>query len=138
MATSFKFYTDSGLTTELSGNLVFSQNSDDSTGDVTKVLYLGSTVAVDTLEAESDPGVDPIVISVNDSDPSASTPDETDVKLALSTGGLPGATPGADLNLPATISGGVAGAVAIYIRMTLPTAPDGTYTELSITTNEVQ
>jgi hypothetical protein len=42
----------------------------------------------------------------------------TEIKLALSSGGLPGATGGAPLSLPPTISSGVGGAIAIYIRIT--------------------
>lgn len=136
MAVTWKFYTDSGLTTELVGNLVIAQNQDGSTGDIDGVLYFGSTEASKTLQADSNPGVDQISISITDSDPNpGTTPEATDLKLATSNGGLAGATAGAALDLGVTLTSGVGNAVAVHYRQATPTAPVGNYTELSLTTN---
>ena len=135
MAVTWKFYTDSGLTTELAGNLVIAQNQDGSTGDIDGVLYFGSTEVSKTLQADSNPGVDQISISITDSDPNpGTTPEATDLKLATSNGGLAGAVAGAALDLGVTLTSGVGNAVAVYYRQATPTAPVGNYTELGLTT----
>ncbi len=64
MANSLKFYSDSGLTTEFTGNLIASQNVDGSTGDVDFQLWLGSTNASHKFEASSNPGVDTITLDI--------------------------------------------------------------------------
>lgn len=64
----------------------------------------------------------------------------TEIKLALTQAGLPGATPGASLDLGATILGGVANAVEFWIRKTnaVVTVGDNTgFAEHGIFVNEV-
>ena len=114
MATTFKLFKDSGLTQAFVPGTDF-------IGPVTNppedfVLYLGSNTAANKIEADSDPGVDQITVSITDSDPGNNLED-TDVKLALSNAGLTGATGGADLDLGTVINGGVGNAVAIHIRV---------------------
>lgn len=114
MATSFKFYTDAALTTEFTPGV-------DWLGPVTSppqdfVLYLGSTVSANKVEASSDPGIDQITISITDTDPGNNL-EATDIKLATTNGGLTGATGGASLDLGTVINGGSANAAEVHIRV---------------------
>lgn len=70
----------------------------------------------------------------------AATHPITEIKLALTSGGLTGATGGAALNLGTTITSGSANAVAVYIRMTnaVTTVSDSTtFPELALYINEI-
>lgn len=173
---TFGFYTDSGLTTLFTGTLSFTHFTDLSDGNQDTVLYLGSTNSARELEANSDPGVDNIVISISEnvdawaattayslndrieptsangyvykcttagtsdgSEPTWPTTgigsstvadgtvvwtlitakhEDTEIKLATTSGGLPGATAGASLSLGTTISGGTGNAQEVHIRVT--------------------
>ncbi len=136
MPLTFQFYEDSNLTNPV-GTLSFTFESDGSTGAIDTVVYFGSTDGTKTLQALSNPGVDPIQVSVSDSAP-GSGQEATAVKLATTQAGLDTATPGAALSLGASISGGVANAVAIWIRVEPTTLAVGTSNELTLTTNDVQ
>lgn len=139
MSTTWKFYTDAGLTTELAGNIIVDQNQDGSTGDVDGVLYFGSVASSKTLQADSNPGVDQISLSLTDSNPSpGTTPEVLDVKLAATNGGLTAATAGASLDLGTALTSGVGNRVEVHYRMATATAPIGTYAELGLTTNTVR
>lgn len=140
MAITWKFYTDSGLTTELVGPLDIPQNQNGSTGDVDGVLYYGSVEASKTLQADSNPGVDQITVSINDSTPSPGNgPEATDLKLALTNGGLAGATAGASLDLGTSLSSGVGNAVEVHYRQATPTAAStGQYNEITLDTNALR
>ena len=108
MAT-FKFYEDSGLNTVITGNVQIGA------GTITTVVYLGSTDDTKKLQDSTNPGTDPIYVTIEDANP-GSGPEDTWVKLASTSGGLAGATPGASLSLGATINGGVAGAKPVWIQ----------------------
>lgn len=131
MALSFKLYTDANLTAPLAGNLICAQNADGSTPAVDKILYLGSTTASRKLEANSNPGVDQIVVSVVDAVPASGHP-ATEVKLATTLAGLNSAVGGASLNIGTQILSGAANAIPIYIRVNDSTGQVGTATELSV------
>lgn len=134
MAFTFQFYEDAGLVTPKTGNLVIQQNADGSTPPVDNVLYLGSTDVARKIQAESNPGVDNIIVSVVDSDIPSGHP-ASEVKLALTLIGLDSASGGAPLDLGVTeVLGGVPGAVAIYSRVDDTTMVVGTSTELSFET----
>lgn len=198
---TFGLYTDSGLTTLFTGTLSFTHYtdlSDNGTASNDTVLYLGSTNSARQLEANSNPGVDNITISVNEnvdawaattayslndriepttangyvykcttagtsagSEPTWPTTgigsstvsdgtvvwtlvtakhEDTEVKLATTSGGLAGATAGASLSLGTTISGGSGSAQEVHIRITnaVTNVMDNTgYPGLTLTTNEV-
>ena len=133
MALTFKFFTDSNLTQELTGNLVFDQAVDGSSGAAVKTLYFGSTTANRKLEAASNPGVDQVAISIVDSATGSGNP-TTAVKLASTLGGLSGATAGAPLNLGTSVLSGVANAKPVYVQVTDQTHAVGNYTDLSLQT----
>lgn len=140
MAT-FKFYTDSGLTTEHTGNLVASHDVDQLSGDVDQVLYFGSVAASKTLQAVSNPGVDQITLSLADSNVSPGNgPETTDYKLALTALGLDSAVAGDPLDIGTTLNSGVGNAVQVHIRRSPPdtTGVTGVFTECSFATNSVQ
>jgi len=116
MASTFQFYMDSALTdpynagTDYVGPFVGTSFPQDA------VIYYGSTDATRKVQADSDPGVDNIVVSLTDAATSSGV-ETTDFKLATSSGGLASATAGASLDLGVTeITGGVANAVAIHVR----------------------
>jgi hypothetical protein len=136
MAT-FKVYTNSSLTTEFTGSLNAIQNVDGSSGPVDFQLWIGSTASGKTLQADSDPGVDQITLSVVDASPSTGHP-ASEVKLATTLGGLATATGGAALNLGTTILSLVANAVTFWVRVEDSTNVVGTSTELSVTTNTLR
>lgn len=133
MATTFGFFSDAALTTPLAAHLLFIQPVSSPTA-VDKVVYFGSATASRKAMADSDPGVDPIVISITDAAGGSGSP-ASDVKLALSSGGLASATGGAPLTLPAEINSGSGGAVAIHIRVLDSTHAFGLNNDLSLTTN---
>lgn len=195
---TFKFYTDSGLTTLFGGLYQLTHYTDLSDGDQDFVLYFGSTYSARILQANSSPGVDSIIISVADTLPSwaattayslgakaqplaspngyryevttagtssGSEPtwpttvgdtvadgtvvwtcdsvkhEETEVKLASTSGGLDTATAGASLDLGTVINGGVANAVEVHIRVTNAVTDVGdntSYPALALQINEVR
>lgn len=137
MAITFGFFTDSALTTALSGNLVAQQNADGSSDPVDFTLYLGSTTASRKIEADSDPGVANIAISVVDSASGSGHP-ATEVKLATTLGGLDTATGGDPLTLGTSILSGSGNAQVVYVRVDDTTGVIGNSTELSITTNTLR
>lgn len=132
MAFNFGFFSDAALTTPISTPLVFSQQIGVTAPD-DKVVYYGGTTGYQ-VKAQSNPGVDQITVSVVDSAGGSGSP-ASDVKLALTSGGLASATGGAALNLGAVINGGTANAVPVHIRVTNSTATTGLNTDLSLTTN---
>lgn len=135
---AFNFYTDSALTQPQVGNLIATQRSDGSTGPVKFQLWLGDDDPAFKYQADSDPGVDNVVVSVLDAVPGSGNPD-TDVKLAVTEAGLVGATPGAALDLGTTeIVGGSVNAKQVWIQVEDSTGTVGTSTELSVQTNDLR
>lgn len=67
------------------------------------------------LEANSDPGIDPITVSIVDSAPGGGV-EASHIKLALSEAGLASATAGASLSLGASIDSGAANAVKVWVQ----------------------
>ncbi len=124
---SFNFYSDSGLTTLAPLRLL--QVAEVAPAAVTGVMYLGSTNAAETLQAESDPGVDALVLNVIDANALTGAA-ATAVKLALTEGGLASATGGAPLTISHTVLGGTANAVPIHYKFEPQTLDAGVYTDL--------
>jgi hypothetical protein len=137
MATTFKFHLDAGLVTPKTGNLIIQQADDGSTGPVDTVLYIGSNAASRKIQAVSNPGADPILVTIVDADPGPGQ-EASAIKLATTQGGLAAATPGASLNMGTTISSGPSNSQAVWIRIEANDLTIGTSTELSLKTVEVQ
>lgn len=134
MAFSLKIYTDSGLTTELVGNIIATQNADGSTPPVQTQLFLGSVTAGMKFQADSDPGVDDIVVSIADAAP-GNGHEPAEIKLATTSGGLAGATAGAALNLGVQLLSEVPNATEFWVEVDDATGTVGNSTELSLLTN---
>lgn len=133
MAITFKFYHDAALTQEItSGNpITATQDGGVSLGAVDKTIYLGSTVAGNKLQVTTSPGVNPVVVSIVDAASGSGAP-ATEFKLALSSGGLAGATAGASLSLSNTLTSGVANAIPIYTRRSSALTTPAAWSDLSI------
>jgi hypothetical protein len=135
MAITFKFFSDAGLTTPLAAPLFVTQNSSSPTA-VDSVIYFGSATAGRIAQAASDPGVDELTVSIVDANSGTGSP-ATDVKLALSSGGLAGATGGAALDIGTEIESGTAGAVEIHVRILDSTHAVALNTDLSLAVNSL-
>jgi hypothetical protein len=135
MTTSFKFYHDAALTQEITAldPLTATQDTAGVLGAVDKTIYLGSTLTGNKAEANSNPGVDAIVVSIADADVPTGAP-ASEFKLALTSGGLATAVAGDPLTLSTSITSGVANAVPIYTRRDSALAVAGSYTDVSLTT----
>lgn len=135
MAVTLDFYNDSGLTA-VAASIQATQADDGSAPAVDRVVYLGSPVSSKKFQAASDPGVDDIVVSIADSGVGSGV-EAAHVKLALTSGGLASATPGAPLTIDAEILSGASNAVPVHVRIDTPALAAGTYTDVSLTTNTV-
>jgi|WetSurSiteA1Bulk_404760.scaffolds.fasta_scaffold29305_2 hypothetical protein len=124
MAT-FAFYTDASLTTPVTGSVGIGE------GTTNTVFYLGSTNATKKLQNATSPGVDQITVDIVDANP-GSGPEDSWVYLALTSGGLDSAVAGASLNLGLTITGGVANARAVWVRIVNSLSGSSSSTDLSI------
>lgn len=82
------------------------------------------------LQAASDPGVDPLVVSIVDASPGGGV-EAAHIKLALTQVDLGSAVAGDPVNLPATIQGGAVNAVKVWFRWA-NSVGGSTYTEISL------
>lgn len=132
MSGTFGFFLDASLTSPLTTALKASGTTTDFR------LWFGSaeTAGAYQVEADSDPGVDQIEVSITDSAPSTGHAASA-VKLALLQSGLSGATGGAALDLGTTIESGSANAVEFWVRVTDAVGSLATSTELGLTTNDI-
>lgn len=138
MATSFKFYHDSALTSEItSGNpLTAVQDTSGSSPVVDEVVYFGSTSTGLKAQVAADPGVTAIAVSIDDSAGGSGSP-ASEIKLATSLLGLDSATGGAALTLSTQVLSGVANAVPVYTRRDSAITVAGAYTDLSLITQNL-
>lgn len=138
MPGTFKFYSDSGLTTPITP-LAMRQiilNDDGSSGNVDFRVWFGSTNSAMMVKASSNPGVDQISVSVADSSPSTGQPAALLV-VATDSADLGTATQSVDIGT--TIPGGAVNAVPVWVRanISLGNNTAGTYTDLYLTTNDL-
>ncbi len=130
--TTLYLYDDAGLTTLATLPLAFTQ---DDLGVITphqRRFYLGNADEGYAYQAASDPGVDPITLSVVDAVPASGQPASA-IKLATTQAGLATAVGGADLELAATILSGAVNAVQIWVQFDDATATIATDTDISLT-----
>lgn len=135
MALSFSFFADSALTTPVDFRVAIRQALGGAPGDI--CVWFGSPNAAAVCEVDTAPGVDPILVSLVNATPGSGSP-TSDVRLALSAGGLNGATPGAALALPVAVQGGAAEAVAVYVRVSNTLATPGQRDNLSLITQTLR
>lgn len=137
MTISFGFFHDSALTQPVnSDNPMAASHVVGASDSTDKTVYFGSGVTGNKLQKSVNPGTDPIVVSVVDENSSTGAP-ASEFRLAMSSGGLAAATPGAALTLSTTILSGVANAVPVYTRRTSTLSTAGAYTDISLQTNPV-
>ena len=122
MTTTFGLFLDAALTMPLdlaqADRLELSVSTDASRPSADGVIYLGSPDATKRARASSDPGVDTLVLSLDDSENAYDAFTPAKVRLAATQVGLSSATPGAALDTGVTtLMGGVANALAIHIRV---------------------
>lgn len=133
----FDFYTDTALTSAAPSPVQVSHNSDFSDNPQDFQYFLGSLDADRIIEANSNPGVDNIIISVADTTP-ASGHETTEILLATTQLGLDSATPGASLTVGTSVSSGAANDFEFWVRVVNAVSTVGLATELSFATNNVK
>ena len=138
MAITFGFYLDAALTSLVSsGNPITAiQDTTNTLGPVDTQLWFGSTTASKKARATSSPGVDQITVSIADANAGTGEP-TTAVKLATAQSGLTGATAGAAPHIAPPLLSGTAHAVSSWCRIDDTTLTAGSYTDLSLTHNDV-
>lgn len=129
------FFTDSGLASPAS--IAFAlQASDGTAPPADAVYYLGDPDSSRAWRASSDPGVDDITVSIEDSAGGTSLL-PAKVRLALSQGGLGSATPGAALDIATEIAGGTSNAVEVWVRVDSDVFAADIYDNLSLSVNSM-
>lgn len=131
---SIGFFLDSGLA-QPAARLTATAAADGS-GFSEHVFYFGGTDVTRKHVAASDPGVDEIEVSIEDDDGGMSLL-PTALRLATTQGGLAMATPGAPLLVGASIVGGSANAVTVWVRVDAPEIDAAIYDNLFLVTNAV-
>lgn len=134
MSNSLRFYQDAGMSVSLV-LLEAVQTDDGGAAAVDRVVYLGSPVAGKKFQAASAPGSAQIVLSAVDAGAGLQIPAST-LRLALSSGGLAGATPGAALNLGTEILSGSGNALPVHVRFDAAAIAAGVYDNLSLATSQ--
>ncbi len=130
MSNRLAFYSDAGMTVPLS-RLEAAQATNGSAGVVDRVVWLGSPVSGYVFQASSDPGVDSVVVSIVDSLTGLQIP-ASSLRLAATSGGLAGATPGDPLDLGVEIESGTGNAAEVYVRVDAAAIAAGVYDNLSL------
>lgn len=136
MTISLGFYLDPNLTSPITGSLTFEQLVDGSTGPQMRTVYVGSSTPNRKFESHANAGVDPIELSIVDSQP-GSGQEASNVTLALDPNDMVNRTAGDSLPLPATILSGTTNAIPIYIQVQDATGVVATDTSISLTTNNI-
>lgn len=133
---SCDFYHDSALTQQITtlNPAAALQNTADTLPAVDVQIWLGSTDTGWRFQADSNPGTDPIMVSIIDSASGSGEP-TTAVKLATSQGSLAAATPGAALSLGTQVDAGVGNAISFWARIDDATLTAGAYTDLKLQAN---
>lgn len=136
MPTTFKFFHDSALTNPIEAGDTLTGTHVSGASDYTDAtIYFGSPAAGTKAQVNANPGVTGIVVSISDANAGTGSP-ASEFRLSLSP--ITGAeTPGASLTLSHTVLSGVANAVPIYTRRTSALSAAGSYTDLTLTTQEL-
>lgn len=135
MATTFGFFHDSALTNPIEAGDTLTATQGGGLGAVDKTIYFGSPASGTKAQVNANPGVTGIEVSIADANAGTGAP-ATEFRLSLSP--ITGAeTPGAALTLSHTVLSGVANAVPIYTRRTSALTTAGSYTDISLTAQEL-
>lgn len=139
MATSLAAYSDSALTTIIDGAapLTFTPTVLNATPAPQQQIWIGSPTVGKEHRRKTLPGTNQLVLSVVDSN-GATDEEVTDVKLALTEGGLATAVAGDPLDLGTSILSGVANAVSVWVEIGDSSGAVGTYTDISLKVLDVE
>ncbi|PWG61779.1 hypothetical protein [Sediminicurvatus halobius] len=135
MALTFDFFGDAQLNGVLAE--LPSVHAVDASNPQDHVVYFGSPDDTRKVLADSNPGVDDIVVSIVDA-AVGSGQEAGNVRLALTQADLSTATPGASLALGAQVLGGAANAVEIWARIDPETTAVSQSTELKLQCNTLR
>ncbi len=136
MTVSLQYFLDAALTAPIVTPFNIQQADDGSTGPVDFNFFVGSTALAKKFQAQSNPGIDQIVISIDDVNP-ASGQEPDAIKLALTAIGLDSAVAGDPLNVGVQILSEVGNALSLWVRMEDLTGVVATSLDLSLLTNAV-
>lgn len=132
MASQYDFYQATGLTVLFSAFAGWDEADDGSTSPQDKQLQLGSPEADRVAKTQVNPGVDHILVYLQDAAAGSGEPVSA-FRLALTQAGLDTATPGAALDLGVTqILSGAANAVTFWLRVADQTGTGGDYSDVSL------
>lgn len=131
MTISLKFYSDAGLTTEIT-SLAYTRNTDGSAAADDRVIYVGSVASGKTFTATD--AVSDVMLQVVDSNSGTGVPASA-VKLALTSGGLSTAVGGDPLSLGASVLSGSANSVPVHVRLLTGVLAIGNYVDIKLQTN---
>jgi hypothetical protein len=136
MAITFGFFHDAALTNPIEAGDTLTGSHVAGASDYTdKTIYFGSAEIGTKAQVNADPGVTGIIVSIADADGGTGAA-TTEFRLSLSA--ITGAeTPGASITLSHTVTSGVANAIPIYTRRTSAIAVAGSYTDISLTAQEL-
>lgn len=134
MTVSLQYYLDAALTAPVVTPLNVQQADDGSTGPVDLNVFVGSVALGKKFQAQSNPGIDQITITIEDATP-ASGQEPDAIKLALTAIGLDSATEGDPLNVGTQILSQVGNALSLWIRVEDQTGIVATSLDLSLKTN---
>jgi len=133
----WKLYTDAACTNEFSGTLQLIHRTDLSDNPQDNVFYYANIDedpadnGVYQKQAASNPGTDPLLLSVVDATVGAGH-EASEVTLATTAAGLDTATAGAALDLGTTLTSGLSGAQPVHIRVENAVTTISNSTELSV------
>lgn len=127
------FFDDSGLSVPSAG-ITAVQATDGASAAVDRQVWIGVTDTGRAWYAASDPGVDDITVSIVDAESGASLLPSS-LRMALDSGDLGAATPGAALDIGTAVQPGSVNAVPFWIRIDTTAFAAGVYDNLSLTTN---
>lgn len=134
MTISLAFYADSGGTTTATNPLPLVQDVDGVLDPDTATVYLLSLASGKKFQAASDPGVDSILVTIDDQETGTGQAASA-ITLATSEAGLSTAVAGEPLDLGPTLLSGTANATPIWIQFDDDTGVVATDLDIRLLTN---
>ncbi|AMO36749.1 hypothetical protein [Thauera humireducens] len=132
MSVSWNFYNDPALTSLQSAGATVTEDL----GPTDRIVYFGSPMPGKTLRTAIGPGSNQITIAPADGGPGSGA-DVSQVKLALTAGGLDTAVGGAAISVGTELSSGAANKITVFVRTEQGSQPVGLADDLFLTTNAV-
>jgi hypothetical protein len=139
---AFGFYLDENLTQPVNLNTPINivLNTAGGGAHVDIQLWFGSPDSTKKCQAASNPGVDEITITINDTNPTIHQPDPNDGPywvLALNRSELDTNPKNNSINIGTEVRGGVANARSFWLRIFEPEQPPAVWEDWVLTTNTI-